>query len=43
MQAYKVEMTTGEITLHAWAAPDGTVLREETPLGYTLVYEEGEE
>ena len=43
VQAYKITLDAGEMRLVAWATADGSVLREETPLGYTLVYREGED
>jgi len=43
IEAYKVTMTAGAIRLNAWATQDGSILKEETPLGYTLVYRESED
>lgn len=37
---YKVVTTWDGKELAAWATEDGLVLKEETPLGYTLVYRE---
>ncbi len=39
-EVYKVVMDWGASQLAAWATRDGTVLKEETPWGYTLVYRE---
>jgi hypothetical protein len=43
IEAYKVVMTAGTMQLNAWATEDGSILKEETPLGYTLVYRESED
>ena len=40
---YKIVTEWNSMTLNAWATPDGVVLKEETPLGYTLVYRESDE
>lgn len=40
---YKVVMDWGTSRLQAWAAEDGLILKQETPLGYTLVYRRPEE
>jgi len=39
-ETYKIVMDWGTNRLQAWATEDGRVLKEETPLGYTLVYRE---
>jgi len=38
--AYKVVTNWNGMELAAWATEEGVVLKEETPLGYTLVYRE---
>jgi hypothetical protein len=43
MEAYHVVMRYGTIMLNAWATQNGVVLKEETPLGYTLVYREADD
>ncbi len=38
--AFRVVTNWDGMDLYAWATEDGVVLKEETPLGYTLVYRE---
>lgn len=40
---YKIVTEWNSMTLNAWATEEGVVLKEETPLGYTLVYRESDE
>lgn len=40
---YKIVMDWGTTRLSAWATEKGEVLKQETPLGYTLVYRETED
>jgi len=40
IDTYKVVMDWGTTRISAWATDKGVVLKEETPLGYTLVYRE---
>jgi len=42
METYKLVMNWGTSQLAAWATEDGVILKQETPLGYTLVYRESE-
>jgi len=43
VSAYKIVTKWGTTELRAWATDTGVVLKEETPLGYTLVYRENDE
>jgi hypothetical protein len=40
IETYKIVMDWGTSHLQAWATEKGVILKEETPLGYTLVYRE---
>ena len=42
IQALRLEQTYKGITVRSWVGPEGEILKEESPLGFTLVKEEKE-
>jgi hypothetical protein len=42
IQALRLEQTYKGITVRSWVGPEGEILKEESPLGFTLVREEKE-